>query len=174
MPIDQEIQVTRLIEYYIGVTRRIGLWYHLDRLERAQAILAQGRVPEVEAGFSPVNFRTIPYALPRSFGGQQYRGRVFSSMIGQLNTVPRQTLRQLVQSGEYGTFTFHGVNVKVLDLIDRFQWDDLARFYDPATGTIQAQTAPALVSSDGVVKHEYTETNPQSLDAQSVITEINR
>ena len=61
-----------------------------------------------------------------------------------------------VQSGNYGSVTYHGLNETVMELLDRWLWPEVAAFYDKNTGDVRDGAGNlANVTSDGVVKMEY-------------------
>ncbi|MBT3379354.1 MAG: hypothetical protein HN742_26380 [Lentisphaerae bacterium] len=167
LPSEREV-IKHLIRYYTGVTSRIGLWSHLEHLERARELLDGGLAPE--PAWTGAQGRWPFGYLAREAEGQQYRGRWFSSMIlsWQRQELSRAEIVALLQAGVYGTVTYHGVNERVLQFIEQCQWTALLDFFDPATAYISNAGLLQHVTSDGVLKLDYRVTDPDSRDARDV------
>jgi hypothetical protein len=158
-----------LVEYYLGVTSRIGLWQHYERLLEADVSLRHNRYPDPDPNVP--RFSRVFGELPRTFAKQEYRGRWFSSVLALQKQLGRPAVETLVQAGQYGSVAFHGVNEAVLQLIEQFRWEELGQFYDPATGDVQVGHEIAAVTSDGVVKFEY-DVDPAGQDAKDIKGEL--
>jgi hypothetical protein len=160
---DDEAIETTLINYE-RITARIGLWRHNYLLRRAI------RQRQIDAYLAPLIYEASPEpphdppVIRRPRDTRRYKGRYFSQRILEAEqgvASAREALR-LINSGNLGTLTFHGLNVEVLRLIENQAWLTLGNFLD------RWRTDEGVVTGDGV----YRTTEP--LDDAADIMEVRR
>jgi hypothetical protein len=163
-PLSEAQVARRLATHYSGVVSRIGLWETLDRLEVAFSVLDKGDIPILEESRLPMySIGDIRSRSVVNFNNDRYVGRHFYTLL-QEDRTKSDILAQL-RSGNFGEVSFQGVNVKILNLLNKFNWTQIAAFYDENDGLHEINGFPGSIASDGVMTYSG-EIKPGSNEAK--------
>ena len=144
------------IHHFILMTSQVGLWDHRDHLQRAVTSFTEGRIPR-----ETMVLRGIERGIERPFLGRSYRGRDFNSLIEFAFKTPRslserdqnrRTVRAQVAAGDFGLYTFRGLDTQVLSLIENSQWSELADFAQESQPGYKPEE---WLRSDGLYCHQF-------------------
>jgi hypothetical protein len=162
------IQTTLImVEHYLGVMSRIGIWKYHDRLKEWESLLQQNQLPAIERNRTDLRAWRRLILRRRRYNKITYWGRDFSSVAVsfQRGDITRQQAEAMFQQGDFGSLTFHGVHEAVLDMIETGDAEGLRNFFDDASDSDAEQP---VITADGVVRHSIDVHGPTSADAKAI------
>ena len=174
--VDSAETARRLVEYYLGVTSRIGLWEHHDLLLSEEEHLVRGRNGHPKQ--IPRDRSWPAYYLPPRRGDpelpQNYRGRRFSTLLALKDPegANDRLIKAMLNVGDYGATIYHGVHETVLEHIASSNWEGLSLFYDQNADNDKLNRPGLHITSDGIMKYEVGKVEPESQEAEYIKNEL--
>jgi hypothetical protein len=160
-PVTKPTAIRVLLIHYLGVTSRLGLWYHHRELKTALAALEDG--VELRKRRDPGMGEDTPLnAVTRR--ESQYFGRFFSEAIFlyRRGEFTRDEVNRRIHGGQLGEVAYHGLSTEVLRAIRCYDWDALEVYFDKNT------LHDPDVGGDGMIKarlNEDSDDYPTVIDA---------
>jgi hypothetical protein len=165
-----------VINHYLGVVSRLGLWDYQEYLLDCLKETLRGRVPETPMEEGPIlvsDDPNVPFELGQKW--QDFIGAGFNTLIEELREedlarakieANYRILQAQFDSGFFGFHVFKGIRKFVLALIERADWQALEKYRDESTGQHENGI---IVTADGVLHQKVPLTDPETSHAKRVI-----
>lgn len=161
-----------MLRNYLRVFRDVGLRHYGDLIEEdLQQFATAGTLPDRRVDSNPPRWDIIDVRHPnrKRYGDAIYVGRFFSSLLNDLAGSPRDEFLSRIRQSGFGSFSYRGVNRKVLALIQECRWDDLITFRDTES---LSDHSGATITSDGVVDDTTEDIEPDSPQADLILKSL--
>lgn len=159
-----------VLDHYLGVTSRIGLWKYHARLQEMRSSVTSGRMPVRRTGLRDLE-GTLRYLPKRPRPARTYVGRYFSSLEVEKRN-GRLTKRQaqaLFRRNDFGLLIFHGLHRDMLRFIETYDVRGMIRFYDNGS---RGESANPVITADGVYRDTAHVTDSNSEDATEIVATV--
>lgn len=169
-----------IINHYLGVVSRIGMWEHRDHLSQCLHDAASGLYPKRH--LSPQDPKAIrrvvhgPLGWPRD--KKNFVGRHFNTLLEMACERPadqheyrliRQRVQAALDSGSFGYHVFRGLRKDVVAFLADAKWRELEQYRDKDTGI---HDHGVTITADGVLVQRMLVTDRTTQEAQDVVDQL--
>ena len=168
-----------IINHYLGVASRLGLWDHRDYLLSCLQDTARGKVPETPLE----DVRDLDSADPkvpldveqkwRDFVGTDFNTLVEEAKGAELDRLESIAGHKRVQAqldgGYLGYNVFRGIRKSVLRMIERGEWRKLEEYRDKNAGL---HKKGIRIGADGVLQQQVLLTDYTTPHAQRILGQL--